>query len=478
MESSLQRSGREVSRHKIHSTKNWKLVTASILVFIVLIAAALGYYQTTRFNVNVSINGVNVTGLTASQALNKLNKTTLTNKVFLGQQELIDGKDTKLAFTDEDLSGVKEIFDTQRTFLPSFQKKDYSLSPESPDPFRSQELKKQLEEKLLAMNETLQPPKNAEVVLEQGKITVIPGSHGEQYDVETLLKDYDKQAYKSDVQLTPVYLQPVKEDSEIIKTKEQKLQALLQQTVDYKVQDQVHSLKANELIKSATVSDDMKVAFDSGELKNKIADINQNQSTLNKDFTFKTHSGKVVKVKGKGYGWALDVDKETAQLADAFAKGEKSISASNIIGNGWSNEGYGYGTTANNGIGDTYAEVSIQEQRVWIYRNGKLVFTTNVVTGNHNTREDTSPGVWYILYKRTPYVLEGSRVGSSEYAIKVNYWAPFTNSGQGFHDASWRTNWSGNAYLNAGSGGCVNIKPSVMKAVYDNLNTHDPVVIY
>ena len=120
----------------------------------------------------------------------------------------------------------------------------------------------------------------------------------------------------------------------------------------------------------------------------------------------------------------------------------------------------------------------LQEQRIWIYKNGKLVVTTNVVTGKHSTGEDTSKGVWYILYKRSPSILTGREVGNPDYSVKVNYWAPFTNDGQGFHDAGWRRNWSSNAYLTAGSGGCVNTPASVMKTVYDNLNIYDPVVIY
>ena len=46
---------------------------------------------------------------------------------------------------------------------------------------------------------------------------------------------------------------------------------------------------------------------------------------------------------------------------------------------------------------------------------------------------------------------------------------------KGFHDASWRKNWASDAYLTAGSGGCVNTPPSVMKTVYDNLSQNDPV---
>lgn len=252
----------------------------------------------------------------------------------------------------------------------------------------------------------------------------------------------------------------------------------MQLTVDYKVQDKVYSLKASELIKNASLSKDMKVTITESDIQNKIDEINHSQSTLNKNFNFKTNSGKDISVKGQGYGWALDVEKEAANVLEAFENGEESIEASNIYGHGWTDEGIGFETTTNNGIGDTYAEVSIAEQRIWIYKDGKLVLTTHVVTGKNSTGEDTSPGVWYILYKRTPYTLTGSAVGNPNYSIDVDYWVPFTNSGQGFHDASWRTNWASNAYLSNGSGGCVNTPPSVMKAVYDNLNTYDPVVIY
>ena len=76
-------------------------------------------------------------------------------------------------------------------------------------------------------------------------------------------------------------------------------------------------------------------------------------------------------VKGQGYGWALDVEKETRMIQEAFENGETSIAASHIYGHGWTDEGYGLKRLTNNGIGDTYAEVSIAEQRIWIYKDGK-----------------------------------------------------------------------------------------------------------
>jgi len=455
-----------------------KFIITGIFILFALLVAGLGYYQTTRFNSKITINNKSVGGLTANQAIKRLNTSVLKNKVFVGKQQILDEIDTHMGFTDTDLPEVEKLLKSQQTIFPSSKAKNFTLIPKNADQYRSQTMKKRVEEKLVIMNKGLKAPRNAEAKLEDGKITVSKSMNGKQYDVSSLMEDYKKQEYSSDIYLKPVYIHPIKENSPVIKEEKKVLQGLLQQTLDYKVQDRVNTLKASDLIKNASVSKDMKITIDPNGIKEKIAEIDNSQSTLDKNFTFKTHSGSVISVKGQGYGWGLDVEKETELVKKAFENGEKSISASNIYGHGWTNEGYGYETTANNGIGETYAEVSIKEQRIWIYKNGKLAVTTNVVTGRHNTHEDTAPGVWYILYKRTPSTLTGSEVGNPNYSVKVNYWAPFTNGGQGFHDASWRKNWASNAYLAAGSGGCVNTPSTIMKSVYDNLSTYEPVVVY
>ncbi|GHH99870.1 L,D-transpeptidase family protein [Neobacillus kokaensis] len=458
-------------------SKNRKFITVGVII-IALIIGGISYFQATRFNSQITINDTNVGGLTADQAIKKLKTAELANRVYVGKQLILDEEDTQMGFTDKDLPEVKKLLKSQWTFFPSFKAKNFWLIPEEADQYRSHTMKKLVEKKLLSLNKSLKAPVDAKAKLEEGKIVITKSENGEQYDVASLMKDYQKQEYKSDIHLKALFLKPIKEDSSIVKNEEKKLQELLQQTIVYKVQNKEYSLKAHELIQDASVSKNMEVSIDPSGIKDKIAEINDAQSTLDKNFTFKTHSGRVISVKGQGYGWAIDVDKEATLLQSAFEEGTKSVSASNIYGHGWSNEGIGYDNISNNGIGSTYAEVSIAEQRIWIYKNGKLAVTTNVVTGKHITGEDTSKGVWYILYKRQQYTLKGTAVGKGDYAVKVNYWAPFTNSGQGFHDASWRSNWGSNAYLTAGSGGCVNTPSNIMSVVYNTLSTYDPVVIY
>jgi hypothetical protein len=469
----------EKSRAEVFKqTTYWKFITIGIVIILVILFAGMCYYQSSRFNSHVMINGTNVGGMTADQALKKLESASLSNKVYVGKDLIVNEKETNAGFTSKDLPGVDKLLKSQWTFFPSTKEKAYTLLPSNGNQYRSQTLKKLVEDKLTAMNNGLPAPKDAQVQLVQGTITISKSMGGKQLDAASLMKDYQKQEYNSEIHLNPVYIQPVKENSPIIKQEQKVLQDLLQRTVNYKVQDQVYSLKASDLIKNASVSKDMQVTFDTGDIKNKLAEINNSQATLNKTIQFKTHTGAVIPVKDQGYGWAINVDKETALIQQAFEKGQSTLSATNLYGNGWGNTPIGYQTSTNNGIGGTYAEVSIAEQKAYLYKNGQLVLSTNVVTGRQDVNEDTHPGVWYILYKKTPSILKGSEYGNLNYSVKVQYWAPFTNDGEGFHDASWRKNWSSTAYIHNGSGGCVNTPPSVMASVYANLSQYEPVIVY
>ncbi|HET6872632.1 MAG TPA: L,D-transpeptidase family protein [Sporolactobacillaceae bacterium] len=454
------------------------VILSSIAGLVVLLFCGMAYYQCTRFNATITINDTKVGGLTAEQALTKLKTSVSKNTIFMGQKVLYDGKDTKMGFTNQDLDAVKMLLKKQWTLFPSSKTINYSLKPSETNQTHIQTMAKKIEEKLQAMNKQLKAPKNAEVYLVNGKIVVSKAKEGTQYDLSALLKEYREQAFNSEVHLKPVYLQPLKATSSTIKLEKAKLEALQEQTVDYKLQDKVYPFKGRDVIQNASLSNDMKVLFDSRGIKKKLSELNRTLSTLNKNYTFKTHSGTMIAVKGATYGWAINVDAEAKRIKQAFEKEQPSILAYNIYGAGWNINGVGYHTPSNHGIGDTYVEVSIEQQRIWVYKNGQLKVTTHVVTGTHAYNEDTPKGVWYIEYKQSPSILTGSEVGNPNYSVKVNYWAPFTLSGCGFHDASWRNNWSSQAYLNNGSGGCINTPPSVMKAVYDNLTQYEPVVIY
>ena len=140
---------------------------SSIIIIIAIVFAGISYYQATRFNRHITINDTNVGGMTADQAIKKLTSTGLKNVVYVGNEQIFNGKDTKMGFTNKDLPAVKKLLTKQRTLFPSSKEKNYVLIPSKADQYRSQTMKKELEEKLTSMNKSLKAPQDAQAHLDQ-----------------------------------------------------------------------------------------------------------------------------------------------------------------------------------------------------------------------------------------------------------------------------------------------------------------------
>lgn len=262
------------------------------------------------------------------------------------------------------------------------------------------------------------------------------------------------------------------------------LQKIQKSVVTYKINGQEFKLKADDLIHEITYKDGKYKFTDVKKLRAKIEAIDQEVKTLKKSYKFTVPvgnkvNGKTITVKNESYGWGIYVKKAIAAVEQAFIDGKDTLDGSKYIyGDGYSTYAHGYGKS-NHGIGKNYVVVSIQNQELWVVRKGKVaVHLTDVVTGTENKSNATPKGVWYIMYKESPSVLRGYNDDGSKYASKVQYWMPFTLSGCGLHDASWRNDWSKSAYLTGGSHGCVNIRPAEIRSVWNNVLTNDAVIVY
>lgn len=262
------------------------------------------------------------------------------------------------------------------------------------------------------------------------------------------------------------------------------LQKIQKAVVTYKINGQEFKLKADDLIHEVTYKGGKYKFTDVKKLHAKMEAIDQEVKTLKKSYKFTVPTGnkvngKTITVKNESYGWGIYVKKAVAAVENAFINGQDVVDGSKYIyGEGYSTYAHGYGKS-NHGIGKNYVVVSIKNQELWVVRKGKVaVHLTDVVTGTENKSNATPKGVWYIMYKESPSVLRGYNDDGSKYASKVQYWMPFTLSGCGLHDASWRSDWSKSAYLTGGSHGCVNIRPAEIRSVWNNVLTNDAVIVY
>ncbi|MBP2058120.1 lipoprotein-anchoring transpeptidase ErfK/SrfK [Lactobacillus colini] len=264
---------------------------------------------------------------------------------------------------------------------------------------------------------------------------------------------------------------------------EKKLKELIGRVVTYKVAGKSYDLKQAEMFGRITYENGKYIYEDNTGLKNKIKSIAKKVNTLHTSYTIKLATGKKLKVTNGNYGWAINNDRLIPAIEQAFSKGIKQVDGKDYIyGEGFTDGGLGYGMS-NHGLGNSYVIVSLKAQKLWVVKGGKVVVTVNdVVTGtlekSSGSSDATPTGVYYIGYKQSPSVLRGTNDDGSKYASKVSYWMPFTLDGCGIHDASWRTDWSKTAYLRGGSHGCVNVRPSEIKSIWNNVHTYEPVIVY
>lgn len=454
------------------------IVITIIIAIVVILCGGMVTYQANHFNQGISVNGINVGGLTINQAMAKLENEKLDNTVKVDNCVIYRGYDTDSGISASDLSTIKTVMKKQFTLVPVRIQKDYEISSNQNSQYRTTELRKAVRQSLIALNMKRTPAKDACAVLKNGTVFIQKARNGNQYNVQAMMKEYDNQVWNDHINLKSITTKPLTKSSRLVQVEKDKLNALANRTVDYKVEDQTYQLPAKQMITSAKYVSG-KYQINSTALENKIKQINKDKSTLHKTFNFKTTNGNTIQVQGKTYGWAIDPKSATASILKAYENGTTNVDAKNdIYGIGYNENGTGYGVTTNDGIGNTYAELSIADQHAWFYRDGKLVDQVDVVTGNVQSHNDTPKGVYYIMYKQSPSTLKGVGYDGKAYSCKVQYWAQFTNDGCGFHDAWWRTNWAKDAYLTQGSDGCANIRSDQAGQVYNSLSVNEPVIVY
>lgn len=180
---------------------------------------------------------------------------------------------------------------------------------------------------------------------------------------------------------------------------------------------------------------------------------------------FYTSIGTTVTLSGGDYGWCIDQSATVVELLNALQSGYRGTMEPVYLYTAMSHE--------NQGIGYTYVEICISQQRMWCYENGNVIVDTPVVTGNPNKGNATpSGGVWAIDAKKRDAILTGEG-----YTSPVDYWMPF-NGDVGIHDLQARAYFGGTIYLTNGSHGCVNTPYDQVQIIYDAVSIGTPVIVY
>jgi hypothetical protein len=134
--------------------------------------------------------------------------------------------------------------------------------------------------------------------------------------------------------------------------------------------------------------------------------------------------------------------------------------------------------------------VSLTEQTLRAYDNGKLVNSFQVTTGQPDL--PSPPGNWWFEGKQHPTVFKSSAPkGSPDWYpdTPITYAMQYHSNGYFFHDAWWRTQFgpgtnfphqdpNGDPFAGQGSHGCVNMSTNDSAWLYNFVSVYTRIVIY
>lgn len=298
--------------------------------------------------------------------------------------------------------------------------------------------------------------------------TLVPADYGTTIDAKSLERAVEGAVLRLDEELNlseeGCYVDPAvgDEDAGLLALIED-LNRYVETVITYEFGDKREVLDA-QTIHTWLGDEDGKIAVDEEAVLTYVKTLAKSYNTAYQPKEFETSYGTAVTISNGSYGWKIDNEGEVAQILEDLATGE-SVTREPI-----------YAQTANshgeNDYGDSYVEINLTAQHLFLYKDGKLVIETDFVSGDVSKGHSTPTGAFGVTYTTRDAVLRGE-----DYATPVKYWMPFAGD-VGMHDATWRRSFGSNIYKTNGSHGCINLPLSAAKTIYENIEKGYAVLVY
>lgn len=465
-------------KKKNRSNKNPGILVIVIVLILFLLAVGVFYfykvnYYTTHFRKGSMINGIKVSQMTVSEAESAINEQARTYCITLtgreNMEQVIRSEDIGYHYVPD--GSVAGLLSEQNHFLWMFRLEGSDSSMDVPTAYDEALLADQVEASIFFDKTKVTPPADAFISYEEGEgysITkeVLGNRVKKKKLVEAVREAVDHHEASLDLETAKVYAAPeITSDTKKLVKYCKKLNRYTGLTITYDFDDRTEVI-GHDTLKDWLVTDDAnyRVSIDAEKVRTYVNQLAYEYDTFGCTRDFTTHDGKEIKVSGGDYGWLINRTKETEELIKAIQKG-KDVTRE---------PAYTYTARSRkvNDIGDTYIEVDLTAQHLWVFNEGEMILETDFVSGDVSRKRETPTGSFNILYKERDAQLVGET-----YNTKVSYWMPFYDN-CGIHDAGWRSSFGGDIYLKDGSHGCLNAPPAMAEAIYNAIEAHTPIIVY
>jgi hypothetical protein len=314
---------------------------------------------------------------------------------------------------------------------------------------------------------------DAYVEVQDGSMVIVPEVYGTQVDTNSLVNEIVKafNGSKNSINLDElnVYTKPsILQTNTTLLSKVETFNKCTSISFTYTFGDQTEVLSKELIASWISLDDNNEITFDDDAMLEYIKTLASKYNTYGTTRKFVTSNGKTINVPAGDYGWTISQTKEVEALKSDLENGGIIKREPTWLYKGYGSYVYGDGTD----IGNSYVEIDIASQHLWLYVDGELKVESDFVSGNESNGNGTPSGVFGLTYKTRNATLKGQG-----YSTPVSYWMPF-NMNIGMHDATWRSSFGGSIYKTSGSHGCINLPKDAAKEIYGYIDTYFPVIVY
>lgn len=419
---------------------------------------------------NTSLNGVDVSGMTALQAQATIE--TLVQDYELQIQERENRTET-IAGADIDLTyelteTAQQVMKRQNVWLWFYDGwKNKELQLEAEVSYDREKLMTEIQNLSALQEKNVTAPKEPEIVMTGDAFTVKDGIEGTKLlftpthrAIRTGIRhmlaavDLDKEGCYAKPQYTS-------EDRCITEAVDY-LNAVKDMEILYQFGEESETLTGEQILDWIQISKNYDVTVDEEQVRSYIKYLQDTYEIRGQVINFHTSYGQNVDITSYIRSNDLNTETELEQLLSAIEDVDVTEET----------QRFERDAQEMASVGDTYIEINLTAQHLYCYKNGSVILETDIVSGKPSTGCATPPGIYSIRSKTSPAILVGAT-----YRTPVSYWMPF-NGGIGLHDATWQSAYGGNLYLTKGSHGCINLPLDVAKFIYNNYSAGDTVVLY
>lgn len=454
--------------------KKFLIIAGATVIGLLAIYLGFSFYFMSHFYFRTTINGINVSGKSVEKV-----KETIQDAMDNYELVIIERDGTKESIIGSDFSLESHWNDEIDTFLEEQNGFGWIGKLIKPDTYNSAMSISFDEEKLSALLDAL-PCMESEKQIEPEDATisqysqeegykVVPAVLGSKVNTTAFYAKVNEYIYSMKTELdmdkTLCYVMPyIMDDNEKLLATVEQLNTSLQTVITYQVGEDTQVLDASIFQPWLMVNADMEVTVDEESLSSYVKGLASTYNTCYASKKLMTSYGVEVSIPNSHYGWKVDNQAEKEAIVANILAGEQVTRDLNYSMTANSHEGNDYG--------NSYIEINLTAQHIFLYVDGALIVESDFVSGNLSKAYNTPTGAYGITYKEKNATLNGE-----DYSTPVDYWMPFAGN-VGMHDATWRNDFGGSIYKRSGSHGCVNLPWSTAKTIFEYVDAGFPVLVY